>query len=189
MAFREDLEAGEEFQDFVKQSLWKACIAIEFYSSKRFQKEEGEGPSGIEVKIDRRFRETENFYIETEHFTHGVWSPSGINRNPGMWLLAIGDSEEFFLIQKTLLQVIEKSGHCPKAETRKPGDVPTRGYLLPVEKMRKYAGKSFSRGEPTKSEEDAEILYSCRRCNRESYDLVGGLLCPDCAFAEAREVS
>jgi hypothetical protein len=179
--FRRDIEEGEEFQDFVKRKLWGAGIAVEFYSSRKFQASDGEGPSGVEVKKDRRFRDTGNLYIETEHCIRGEWLPSGINRNPAMWLMAIGDEEEFFLIQKTLLQAIEQNGRYRSRETRHTGDVPTRGFLFPVEEMRRLAAKVFkSQPEQFPAEVYTEDDLECQKCGCITYELRQGSLCADC---------
>jgi hypothetical protein len=174
--FAADKAQGEEFQDFVRRCLWRDGLAVDFYASRRYQVSEGEGPSGLEVKLDRRLRETGNVYVEfaADRSRRGQFEPSGIERDERIWLWAIGDFDRFAVVQKSVLRSLRASG-----EYREAGDVPTKGFLLPWVILEQWAGKVFHRGALKVVE-----AYECSRCRRLVPEIDGGLLCPECAHRE-----
>jgi len=153
-SFQRDKIEGEEFQDYVRKVCWKNGLAIDFYASRKYQLSDGEGPCGLECKLDRRWRETHNFYIETASYNRSdnTWQPSGIYRGDATWLWAIGDvikegeeiiDADVWIIPVRLLQKLCETGRYPKAAANQADDTPTRGVLLPVKVVRDYAAKHF----------------------------------------------
>lgn len=136
--YKEKLEAGLEYQDFIADQLRKAdpCIFIGAYSSRRYQNERGESASGIEIKYDMRFKETGNLYIEVAEKSNAAlaeYSPSGIYRRDNTWLYLIGDYEQAFLFSKHQLQSIHASEESWKRRGIRAVEIDTsRGFLYPA---------------------------------------------------------
>src|SRR5262245_52806726 len=110
-----NLEEAKCFEDFVSDVLYGAGLPIHIYRSRHYQVSRGESRSGLEVKLDRSFRNTGNLYIETSERWNGVVSlrPAGIyGKN---WLYAIGDFYHFWIFATKVLQNLEKD--CVKAVT------------------------------------------------------------------------
>ena len=61
--YKEKLEQGLQFQDYVIDLLYDAGLPVVTYSSKQYQNNVGENRGGLEIKNDERFRETGNLYI------------------------------------------------------------------------------------------------------------------------------
>ncbi len=138
--YRKKLVAGLEYQDFVVECLYAAGLPIISYSSKRYQTLIGENKAGLEIKFDRRFRTTHNFWIETAEKSrpdNPRWVPSGIFRDDNTWLYLMGDYVEIFVFAKRQLRWLyewdtDGRPHYPRK------DIPTsRGFLLPVDDARK----------------------------------------------------
>lgn len=109
--YKEKLEAGLQYQDFVADQLRKAdpCIILGAYSSRKWQNEHGESASGIEIKHDMKLKETGNLYFEVAEKSHPdlpEYTPSGIMREDNTWLYLIGDYEQAFLFSKNQLKAI-----------------------------------------------------------------------------------
>lgn len=109
--YKEKLEAGLEYQDFIADQLRKAepCIIVCAYGSRRWQNEHGESASGIEIKLDLNIQKTGNLYIEVAEKSSAElrdYTPSGILRRDNTWLYLIGDYEQAFLFSKTQLQMV-----------------------------------------------------------------------------------
>lgn len=60
----EELEDTLIFQDFVTDKLYQIGWSINAYSSKKYNIEKGESIAGIEIKHDKKMKETGNLYIE-----------------------------------------------------------------------------------------------------------------------------
>lgn len=137
--YRMQLKDGLEFQDYVADLLYKNGIAIGAYSSKKYQIERGENRAGVEIKFDKKFRKTGNFWIEVAEKSkpeNPSWIPSGIHRQDNTWLFVIGDRETIYILpKKTLLRL--EPGHSLRLNDRKT----SRGYLLSVEDAHHYAAK------------------------------------------------
>ena len=88
----------------------------------------GENKEGIEIKKDRRFRETKNLYIEMAEKTNPanpVYVKSGVFRHDNTWLFCIGDELEAWLFLRDTLSHERKTGSHRFVET------PTsRGFLM-----------------------------------------------------------
>ncbi len=127
--YKDKLEQGLCYQDFVVERLYEAGIPLISYSSKKYQTMIGENKAGIEIKNDQKFRETGNLYIETaekSNSSNSSYMASGIFRNDNTWLYIIGDYETIYVLSKRHLQFVMDK--FKKVET------PTsRGFLLPIE--------------------------------------------------------
>lgn len=134
--FERDLAAGKEYEDFVQRVLWDRGIVCLLNRSAKYQWRHGESLGGIEIKLDRRFRETGNLYIETaeRRTTNGdsAWRPSGIYDVPRPRLYAIGDQRTIYLLSVTLLHNVR--ANCEQHD----GDT-MRGFKLPLAKAAKWA--------------------------------------------------
>ncbi len=101
------LREAEEYQDFVAIELYKRGIVLVNTTSKKQQNRIGENLLGLEIKHDRKFRETSNLYIETEEKAdpdNAQFWPSGIFRDDNAWLYGIGDYSTFYIFGKRTLQ-------------------------------------------------------------------------------------
>ncbi len=110
--------------------LWQQRgIPLMSFSSVSHQVHTGENYNGIEIKLDRRFRETGNLFIEYEERSGPTssWHPSGPLKDDNSWAMAIGDYEGVFVIPMKYLKFAYKSGRTTRAATDT-----ARGYLLPV---------------------------------------------------------
>ncbi|MBQ1790376.1 MAG: hypothetical protein II008_09370 [Oscillospiraceae bacterium] len=105
--YRQHLQMGLEYQDFVIDQLCKHGIFIGAYSSRKYQLEKGESVSGIEIKYDGKMKGTGNLYIEVEEKSDEQvpnYSSSGIFRKDNTWLYLIGNYDEAFMFSKVQLQ-------------------------------------------------------------------------------------
>ena len=141
--YKDMLEAGMQYQDFVSDQLRKGepCIFIGAYSSRKYQFEHGESASGIEIKFDDKMKSTGNLYIEVAEKSNPdieEYTNSGIMRDDKTWLYLIGDYERAFLFSKNQLKNI----YLDKPNYKKRGirEVKTAtsiGILYPIESAMK----------------------------------------------------
>jgi hypothetical protein len=141
--YKEQLEKGIEFQDYVNSLLFDIGIVVVQYQSRRYQFERGENSGGIEIKFDDKFERTGNLYIECAEKSHpnnDHYMPSGIYRYDNSWLYAIGNYEVVYLfVTKHLRWLHERKPLIGK-------QTPTsRGFLLPEILAKKYAARTLSR--------------------------------------------
>jgi hypothetical protein len=105
------LEAGLEFQDHAMKLFYRIGIPLMTFASFKNQVATGENLNGIEIKLDRHFRETGNLYIETAERSSSdgeYWHKSGIWRDDNSWLYAIGDYKTLYLFSIKHLRALEK---------------------------------------------------------------------------------
>lgn len=148
--YKEMLSKGLHFQDFVIEELYKIGLPIISYSSKEFQNLIGENKAGIEIKLDRKFRNTNNLYIEFEEKsnpTNSSFVKSGILRNDNTWLYLIGDYQTIYIFSKKQLIILLK--HCQLHPKNKEKLIlvltPTsKGMLLPLSLCEKYCIKTIN---------------------------------------------
>ena len=134
--YKEKLEVGLEYQDFVIYQLYRRGIPLVCYGSKKHQWKYGETFGGFEIKYDRRFRETGNFYIETAEKSdkHNLnFIKSGIYRDDNTWIWCIGDYETLFFLSKRHLITMHKKKQRQEVETST-----SKGFLLPVELVESF---------------------------------------------------
>jgi len=107
-------------------------------SSKKFQISIGENLQGFEIKNDNLFRKTHNLYIEIaekSNVKNEFYVSSGIFRHDNTWIYCIGDYDSCFLIQKKVLQAMQKMG---KYKTVENALKTSKGFLLPVSEAQIY---------------------------------------------------
>ena len=141
-AYAQKFKAGIAFQDYAIRILYELGLPIVSYSSMKYQFEIGDSAC-IEFKLDQRYRQTGNIYIETHEKTNASnadYVPSGILRDDSAWLWAIGNEDKFYLVGKRHLLMAYKTGKYKEVST------PTsRGFLIPVEQMENYSIKTIER--------------------------------------------
>ena len=135
--YRQKLEEGEQYQDFVTEKLYEIGIPIISYSSKRYQHIVGENKCGFEIKFDNNTKKTGNLYIEIAEKSNELnkeFISSGIYRNDNTWLYIIGNYEKIYIFSKKHLRKIfedvKRIAFLRRIETKT-----SRGFLLPA----KYA--------------------------------------------------
>lgn len=138
--YKEKLEAGQEYQDWVCDVLLKQCgIFVGQYSSKKYQQEKGESQAGYEIKHDRLMNSTRNVFVEIAEKSNKDnknFIPSGIYRNDNSWIYVIGDYHEILLFSKhQLRKLIEnetlRERHKMQYKEIKAGT--SIGYTYPIE--------------------------------------------------------
>jgi len=128
------LEAGLTYQDFVVEKLYDAGIPLISYSSKKYQALRGENKAGIEIKFDRKFRNTGNFYIETAEKSNPQnkeYIPSGIFRSDNTWLYIVGDYETIYVFSKEQLKKCKNKFQQVETPT-------SRGFLIPIKEAQRF---------------------------------------------------
>lgn len=142
--YKEKLESGLEYQDFISDQLRKCdpCIIISAYSSRRYQNDRGESASGIEIKHDMKMKDTGNLYIEVAEKSNAAlpdYTPSGIMRNDNTWLYLIGDYEQAFLFSKNQLKAIyaDKANYRQRGISEKTNST-SLGFVLPIGYAKKF---------------------------------------------------
>ena len=149
MTFGPDNEASWEFMRFVQKVTKVAGFNVEFYESAEDQLTKGEGPSGLEVKFDRKSRETHRYYIEFAQCSRSLgwrWVPSGLFKEEPTWLWAVGTQELFYVIHRATLSELYFEGVYDIRKCEKDNDTHTRGYCLPMRDMDRKAGWRFVNG-------------------------------------------
>ncbi|RXG67069.1 hypothetical protein ES695_00020, partial [Candidatus Atribacteria bacterium 1244-E10-H5-B2] len=132
------LKQGQEYQDFVINKLYELGIPVVTYTSKEYQFTEGENKAGIEIKLDDRFKETGNLYIEIKEKSHPDnedYVTSGIYRNDNSWLWAIGNREYIYIFGKKVLKLLHASKRYQEVENK---TKTSKGYLLPKKDAKEY---------------------------------------------------
>ena len=126
--YKDKLEQGLEYQDFVADVLYEIGLPIFNYNSKKYQIAKGENKLGIEIKFDNMFSNTGNFWIEVQeksnpNNTHYV--DSGIFRHDNTWLYVIGNYEVIYIFAKKHLQEFSRKSIIIENSTKT-----SRGFLL-----------------------------------------------------------
>ena len=128
--YREKLNMGIEYQDWVVEQLYSAGLPIISYSSKKYQYTIGENKAGLEIKYDTNWQRTGNLYIEIAEKSNKdnlYFVESGIYRSDNTWLYLIGDYSKIFILSKKHLKYLHKRSKYREVETGT-----SKGYLLPV---------------------------------------------------------
>lgn len=137
--YKEKLEAGLEYQDFIADQLRKSdpCIILGAYTSRKWQNEHGESSSGIEIKHDMRMKGTGNLYFEVAEKSREdmpEYTPSGIMRDDNTWLYLIGDYEQAFLFSKQQLKALYADKQRYRMRGIRERQTPTSvGFTYPIE--------------------------------------------------------
>lgn len=135
--YKANLAAAIGFEEFVSDTLMHerkiiACV----YRSRHYQTMHGESVTGVEVKLDMKFRDSGRLFIETaeRHHEFAEERPSGPYHDSAPWLMAIGDYSTFWLFGTSTLRNIYESGNCEERTTNT-----SRGFLLPLDKADRHA--------------------------------------------------
>lgn len=134
--FYDDLEAGNEYLDYIAPTLINIGLIFCPHLSKSYQKRYGESVNGIEVKYDRQFVKTNNLFIETEFNS----SPSGINYGGNLWIYCIGDYRFLYVFATKGLQRIAQNYQL-KTLNKTTGEV--KGFCLPKDQAEKFCLKEI----------------------------------------------
>lgn len=140
--YKRKLDDALVYQDFVKHQMYRRGVPLVFNDSREFQFTEGENIFGIEVKNDKRFRNTGNLYIETAEKSdpkNPHFVASGIYRNDNSWLYLIGDYKTIYIFGINILTWLHRTKKYEEREIDT-----SQGYLLPVTDGEKYAVKIIS---------------------------------------------
>ncbi len=135
------MEDGLLFQDFVVDVAWKKGIVIAQYSSKAYQYGVGESRNGIEIKHDKKRKETGNLYIEYAEKARprpGPYADAGIMRGDS-WLYAIGDYDILYMFPTKFLLALKDAQNGNRPKYRHVVSETSLGYLLPESDGVKYA--------------------------------------------------
>jgi len=136
--YKEKLESGLYYQDFVVEKLYEIGLPLISYSSKEFQNMIGENKAGMEIKNDMNYSKTGNLFIEVAEKSNpqnAEFIPSGIYRNDNAWLYLIGDFQKIFIFSKKQLVIIHQKNKYKTLEI-KTGT--SKGYLLPLIDAEKF---------------------------------------------------
>lgn len=134
--YKEKLDQGLYFQDYVVELLYKKGIPLISYSSKEYQNMIGENKAGIEIKNDNNFRKTGNLYIEVAEKSNAEnknFVPSGIYRKDNTWLYLIGDREKVYVLGKKQLQMLHRANKYKEVEI-----ATSKGFLFPIIDVEKF---------------------------------------------------
>ena len=128
------------FQDFLAGKLLPHGIILQSYTSKKYQLEHGESLNGIEIKLDKQFRKTNNFYLEIDERRgeKAPWVPSLLSKEDNSWLCIYGDYEEIYIFALTTLRryyercIHKKAQGDPDHSALFKSTKTSRGLLLPL---------------------------------------------------------
>lgn len=128
--YKANLAEAKDFEDFVFDTmLHERRLVVGGYKSRHYQTLYGESMTGVEVKLDRKFRTSGKLFIETSetHHESARLKPSGIYHESDPWLIVIGDYTTLWAIATTALRSEHKSGRFRDIST-----ATSEGFLLPV---------------------------------------------------------
>lgn len=162
------IENGKVYQDFVVDACWNLLgLAIVQYSSVLYQQTIGESKTGAEIKHDEQFARTGNLWIEIEEKARprpGAYVPSGIYRSDNTWLYIIGNYDHVFIFQKTLLQLLHRSGKWRLIENN---TKTSRGFLLTETDANKWAAAILH---PLASDKISKVIADVSKLGRELHE-------------------
>ncbi len=140
--YKDQLEESHAFQDYCANVfITQLGIAITNYQSKTYQYNQGENVQGIEIKYDKKFRETGNLYIEVAEKSNPElreYTISGIYRLDNSWLYAIGDYHTIYIFSKKHLQLMHETNKYKTICTKT-----SQGFIIPINEADKYSVKKF----------------------------------------------
>lgn len=132
----QQLEKGQEYQDFIADQLWEQKrFHLRNYTSRHYQLNVGENAQGIEIKLDINMKQTGNLYIEVAE-RRDLCMPfvrSGIYNGQAQYYL-IGDYERGFLFGINNLKRIHESNRYEVFTIKRNT---SQGFLLPIADARK----------------------------------------------------
>lgn len=140
--YKEQLEKGLQYQDFVIEQLYNCGIPLISYSSKQYQVIVGENKAGIEIKFDNNIKKYGNIYFEIAEKSRAEnqsFIESGIYRNDNTWLYVIGDYENIYVFSKIQLKKIYENidNYSNHGIVKK--QIPTsQGFVIPLIYAKKF---------------------------------------------------
>ena len=137
--YKEKLQQGLEYQDFICERLHHQGIVLQNIQSKKCQLRK-ENLLGLEIKFDDVMAKTNRIYIETEEKsdpTNDNYVPSGIYRDDECWLFGIGNYDIFFIFDKKMLRRLDANN--PSWLFRPQPTSTSKGFCVPVEYAEKIA--------------------------------------------------
>jgi hypothetical protein len=146
--YKENLEIGLEYQDFVCNILLREFgIPVISFSSRKYQLT-GENKQGIEIKCQAKFKKYDNLYIEIcekSNEANERYIPSGIYRADNTWLFCTGDYETIYIFSVKHLRMLHDKKIYREVEPR--AVKTSKGFLLPKIDAEKYCIKKIEIGE------------------------------------------
>lgn len=161
--YENDKERGETFEDYAAEALRLKGLGVQCFKSRLFQYETGENAGGVEFKLDERYRETGNLFIETHGRSSASyeWSPGGVFRPDNTWLYCIGDWRRIFFFFKSQLAAEHRAGGHQEATAAADTG---KGFLLPHDRAVELAGLIL--------ECDPDLIISSAKLLLRSVDIV-----------------
>lgn len=102
--YKKQLAAGKEYEKFIKEKLLeKRGIRLDIIDDVEGQYNIGETKQGYEIKLDKKYKETGNLYIEYKEKSNAkntTFVPSGIFRQDNTHTWIIGDYNNAFMFKK-----------------------------------------------------------------------------------------
>jgi hypothetical protein len=133
-SYAEKLALGEEYQDFIGDTLYRRGLALRNYTSRKYQLAKGENMFGLEIKHDTQIAKYGNLFIEVTERAHtgmpfvasGIYAANSV-------LYLIGDMERYFLFATNILKAIHRSQKYPVETIR---HQTSQGFKLPIKDVR-----------------------------------------------------
>ena len=128
--YMQQYKEGTDFQNFVLEVLKKEFSwVIRAHDTDEEQVNIGENSAGFEIKFDKKFRDTGNFWIECQERSNVniPYSPSGIFTDDNAWLFIYGDYKTLYIFSKKQLQ-----NECKNRKQRINNMDTSVGFLLPI---------------------------------------------------------
>jgi len=143
----EKSKEAKQYQDFICEWMAKNYgIVMTIFSSKKYQYNIGESLQGVEIKLDMKYNETGNIYIETGEKAeprNGEYYPSGIFRSDNTWLYFIGNYDELYAFsKKQLIKVYNTKRYYKIIKNNNTGT--SCGFLLDKERAENYCIMKFN---------------------------------------------
>ena len=138
--YKNQLEVGQMYQDYIAWRLCHEGIPLVNYQTRLAQLHMGENALGLEIKFDDKLEQTGNLWIEVAEKsdpTRELWTPSGIHRGDA-WLYAIGNYFELFIFSIKLLRA-----GAGRFDTIINTRQTSRGFLLPRATAAAWADRMF----------------------------------------------
>jgi len=140
--YKERLLQGKEYENFVRKVLKeKMNLSVDVYKNIQDQYNIGESEQGFEIKYDKRYKETNNIYIEVAEKTNKNnlnFIDSGIYRNDNSWILLIGNFDVIYFFGINTLRLLYETDRFKKVNTET-----SKAFLLYPEDIEKYKLKKI----------------------------------------------
>ena len=140
--YKERLLQGKEYENFVRKVLKeKMNLSVDVYKNIQDQYNIGESEQGFEIKYDKRYKETNNIYIEVAEKTNKNnlnFIDSGIYRNDNSWILLIGNFDVIYFFGINTLRLLYETDRFKEVKTET-----SKAFLLYPEDIKKYKLKKI----------------------------------------------